>query len=65
MIEAKEKEQAVFDLYRIYGLEGVIWENLRPPKPDAGFADDEPDECNEEGQEQGAPKKTKSRKKGI
>ncbi|KAG8933705.1 hypothetical protein FRC02_011311 [Tulasnella sp. 418] len=32
MIEAKDKEQAVFELYRIYGLKDVIWENLRPPK---------------------------------
>ncbi len=31
MIEAKDKEQAVFELYRIYGLKDVIWENLRPP----------------------------------
>lgn len=33
MIEAKDKEQAVFHLYRIYGLEEVIHENLRPEKP--------------------------------
>ena len=33
MIEAKDKEQAVFHLYRIYGLSEVIWENLRPEKP--------------------------------
>ncbi|KAF7322017.1 hypothetical protein MKEN_00724400 [Mycena kentingensis (nom. inval.)] len=31
MIEAKDKEQAVFHLYRIYGLEDVKQENLRPP----------------------------------
>jgi UV DNA damage endonuclease len=30
MIEAKDKEQAVFQLYRIYGLSPVVWENLRP-----------------------------------
>ncbi|THH21408.1 hypothetical protein EW146_g129 [Bondarzewia mesenterica] len=35
MIEAKDKEQAVFQLYRTYGLEEVIWENLRPEKVDA------------------------------
>ncbi|KAG8790068.1 hypothetical protein FRC16_001059, partial [Serendipita sp. 398] len=34
MIEAKDKEQAVFELYRIYGLQDVIWENLRPPSDD-------------------------------
>ena len=33
MIEAKDKEQAVFELYRIYGLRDVIWENLRPETP--------------------------------
>ncbi|KAK4689931.1 UV DNA damage endonuclease, partial [Tremellales sp. Uapishka_1] len=33
MIEAKDKEQAVFELYRMYGLEDVIHENLRPPNP--------------------------------
>lgn len=34
MIEAKDKEQAVFELYRIYGLQDVIHENLRPPADD-------------------------------
>lgn len=38
MIEAKDKEQAVFELYRIYGLQEVIWENLRPPKKDQTLA---------------------------
>ncbi|KAG9015053.1 hypothetical protein FRB90_004992 [Tulasnella sp. 427] len=38
MIEAKDKEQAVFELYRIYGLEDVIWENLRPPKKEQTLA---------------------------
>jgi len=38
MIEAKDKEQAVFDLRRIYGLGDVIWENLRPPKEDQTLA---------------------------
>ena len=32
MIEAKDKEQAVLLLYRIYGLESVKWESLRPEK---------------------------------
>jgi hypothetical protein len=34
MIEAKDKEQAVFELYRIYGLHDVLPENLRPPADD-------------------------------
>ncbi|KAH9993331.1 UV-endonuclease UvdE-domain-containing protein [Russula compacta] len=34
MIEAKDKEQAVFQLYRIYDLAPVIWENLRPEQTD-------------------------------
>ncbi|KAG9046872.1 hypothetical protein FS837_003487 [Tulasnella sp. UAMH 9824] len=38
MIEAKDKEQAVFELYRIYDLEEVIWENLRPPKKEQTLA---------------------------
>lgn len=33
MIEAKDKEQAVFELYRIYGLEDVVHDNLRPANP--------------------------------
>ncbi|KAI0634612.1 UV-endonuclease UvdE-domain-containing protein [Trametes polyzona] len=37
MIEAKDKEQAVFHLYRIYGLHPVIHENLRPEKPPKPF----------------------------
>jgi UV DNA damage endonuclease len=35
MIEAKDKEQAVFQLYRMYDLAPVIWENLRPEQTDA------------------------------
>ncbi|CAK5281300.1 unnamed protein product [Mycena citricolor] len=31
MIEAKDKEQAVFELYRIYGLMPVKQDSLRPP----------------------------------
>ena len=34
MIEAKDKEQAVFQLYRAYDLAPVIWENLRPEQTD-------------------------------
>ncbi|KAI0315922.1 UV-endonuclease UvdE-domain-containing protein [Amylostereum chailletii] len=30
MVEAKDKEQAVLQLYRTYGLEEVVWGNLRP-----------------------------------
>jgi hypothetical protein len=35
MIEAKDKEQAVFELYRMYDLVPVIWENLRPEQTDS------------------------------
>lgn len=31
MIEAKDKEQAVFHLFRIYGLQSVVHADLRPP----------------------------------
>ncbi|KAL7284751.1 hypothetical protein ACG7TL_002058 [Trametes sanguinea] len=37
MIEAKDKEQAVFHLYRIYNLHPVIHENIRPEKPATPF----------------------------
>ncbi|KAK6908725.1 UV damage endonuclease UvdE [Kwoniella mangroviensis CBS 8886] len=37
MIEAKDKEQAVFELYRIYGLEEVNHDSLRPPDPNPGM----------------------------
>ncbi|KAI8989013.1 UV-endonuclease UvdE-domain-containing protein [Trametes punicea] len=37
MIEAKDKEQAVFHLYRIYNLHPVVYENLRPEKPATPF----------------------------
>ncbi|GBE89775.1 UV-endonuclease UvdE-domain-containing protein [Sparassis latifolia] len=37
MIEAKDKEQAVLHLYRIYSLASVIHENLRPEKPPKPF----------------------------
>ncbi|CAL1710108.1 unnamed protein product [Somion occarium] len=37
MIEAKDKEQAVFHLYRIYDLHPVVHENLRPEKPPKPF----------------------------
>ncbi|KAI0041905.1 UV-endonuclease UvdE [Auriscalpium vulgare] len=35
MIEAKDKEQAVLQLYRTYALQPVVWENLRPEQADA------------------------------
>jgi UV DNA damage endonuclease len=34
LTQAKDKEQAVFELYRIYNLAPVIHENLRPPNLD-------------------------------
>ncbi|KAK4050897.1 hypothetical protein OIO90_004873 [Microbotryomycetes sp. JL221] len=37
MIEAKEKEQAVFHLHRIYSLHPTIHDNLRPPDPNEGL----------------------------
>ncbi|KAI1792678.1 UV-endonuclease UvdE [Ganoderma leucocontextum] len=37
MIEAKDKEQAVLYLYRVYNLHPVIHENLRPEKPPKPF----------------------------
>ncbi|THH32849.1 hypothetical protein EUX98_g1369 [Antrodiella citrinella] len=40
MIEAKDKEQAVLLLYRIYNLHPVIHENLRPEKPAASVVAD-------------------------
>lgn len=36
MIEAKDKEQAVLELYRIYDLRPVKHESLRPPAKDIG-----------------------------
>ena len=36
-IQAKDKEQAVLMLYRIYNLHPVIYENLRPEKPPKPF----------------------------
>lgn len=31
MIEAKDKEQAVLELHRIYGIREVVHDSLRPP----------------------------------
>jgi UV DNA damage endonuclease len=61
MVEAKDKEQAVFELYRTYGLADVVWENLRPAKPDPGFVDEDDGEGKGKGP---APKKSR-RKKGT
>ena len=41
MIEAKDKEQAVFQLYRVYDLAPVIWENLRPEQADLANSKDQ------------------------
>lgn len=38
LYQAKDKEQAVFELYRIYNLAPVIHENLRPPNPEPTLA---------------------------
>lgn len=46
MIEAKDKEQAVFQLYRSYDLQPVVWENLRPAKEDPGFRHDAKEDVN-------------------
>lgn len=77
MIEAKDKEQAVFQLYRSYDLRPVIWENLRPAKEDPGFSHDvKEDDVLGEGDGDGglgveggsgtrsSPRKRKTLKKG-
>ncbi|KAI9509535.1 UV-endonuclease UvdE-domain-containing protein [Russula earlei] len=53
MIEAKDKEQAVFQLYRMYGLAPVIWNNLRPEKA----------EVAEDGQEEARSVRTRRKSK--
>ncbi|WVQ78956.1 UV damage endonuclease UvdE [Cryptococcus sp. DSM 104549] len=52
MIEAKDKEQAVFELYRIYDLAPVIHDNLRPPDPSPSM--------QTKGRKSNLKKKTKS-----
>lgn len=77
MIEAKDKEQAVFQLYRSYDLQSVIWENLRPAKQDPGFSHDvKEDDVLDEGHDDGgvgvndgsgtrsSPRKRKASKNG-
>ncbi|EIM87219.1 UV-endonuclease UvdE [Stereum hirsutum FP-91666 SS1] len=77
MIEAKDKEQAVFQLHRSYDLRPVIWENLRPVKEDPGFSHDvKEDDDLDEGDGDGgvgveggsgtrsSPRKRKASKKG-
>ncbi|TBU47156.1 UV-endonuclease UvdE [Dichomitus squalens] len=65
MIEAKDKEQAVLHLYRVYNLQPVIHENLRPEKPPKPF----PRACvgeDGEGGENGtssSPRKRRTRTK--
>lgn len=52
-MKAKDKEQAVFQLYRVYNLAPVIHENLRPEKPPKPFIHEEADELVDED---GAPR---------
>ncbi|TFK86218.1 UV-endonuclease UvdE [Polyporus arcularius HHB13444] len=67
MIEAKDKEQAVFHLYRVYNLHPVIHENLRPEKPPKPFPrateDNAVDGENGEGEVPATPRKRKTRAK--
>ncbi|PIL28869.1 hypothetical protein GSI_08915 [Ganoderma sinense ZZ0214-1] len=60
MIEAKDKEQAVLHLYRIYDLHPVIHENLRPEKPSKPF----PCACLDEDGLTTAPRRRKTKGKG-
>ncbi|RPD75940.1 UV-endonuclease UvdE [Lentinus tigrinus ALCF2SS1-7] len=68
MIEAKDKEQAVFHLYRVYNLHPVIHENLRPEKPPRPFpranqGDDVDAENGGEGEVSATPRKRRTRAK--
>ncbi|KWU41104.1 UV-endonuclease UvdE, partial [Rhodotorula sp. JG-1b] len=56
MIEAKDKEQAVFHLYRIYDLAPTIHESLRPPA--------EEETLQTAGRKSNKPKSPKKGKKG-
>ncbi|KAI0030146.1 UV-endonuclease UvdE-domain-containing protein [Vararia minispora EC-137] len=58
MVEAKDKEQAVFELHRMYALADVVLENLRPARPDPGFAGEARDGA-------ASPRKRRSRRKGA
>ena len=72
--QAKDKEQAVLYLYRVYSLHAVKHENLRPEKPPkpfprmikeqaaaaAAIAEGEGEEA-EEGEEGGSPSKRRTR----
>ena len=71
MVEAKDKEQAVFQLYRTYRLFDVEHKNLRPEGGaaagaggGAGGGDGDAEEPDREGGGQAAPKK-RGRKKGA
>ena len=58
VLQAKDKEQAVFHLYRIYNLQPVKYENLRPEKPQvhlsSGAVEREDEDESGEGQADGA-----------
>ena len=68
-VQAKDKEQAVFHLYRVYNLHPVIHENLRPEKPPKPFpratqaeqADGE--DVVREGEAPATPRKRRTRAK--
>ncbi|KAI0719762.1 UV-endonuclease UvdE-domain-containing protein [Cerioporus squamosus] len=64
MIEAKDKEQAVFHLYRVYSLHPVIHENLRPEKPPKPFPRaSQGNEVDGEGEAPSSPRKRRARAK--
>ncbi|KAJ8488564.1 hypothetical protein ONZ51_g3491 [Trametes cubensis] len=63
MIEAKDKEQAVFHLYRIYNLHPVIHENLRPEKPAKPFPRMLKEEAAAAGTESPSTRRTRKRTK--
>jgi UV DNA damage endonuclease len=62
-VQAKDKEQAVFQLYRIYNLKPVIHENLRPEKatkPKAATVGDDDGETQVDNESK-SPTKRKTR----
>ncbi|KAI0329824.1 UV-endonuclease UvdE [Cubamyces sp. BRFM 1775] len=63
MIEAKDKEQAVFHLYRIYNLHPVIHENLRPEKPAKPFPRMLKEEAAAAGTDSPSTRRTRKRTK--
>ncbi|KIP10813.1 hypothetical protein PHLGIDRAFT_100657 [Phlebiopsis gigantea 11061_1 CR5-6] len=62
MIEAKDKEQAVFQLYRIYSLQPVKHENLRPEKAAAPQERAAKGGDEQEDGEAASPKRQRGRK---